>query len=69
MTEARKGQIALLFVKHQHREKGIKLRQGLNRELAKLAKALGISYEEVVEFATEVYRELFDQQIASQTDL
>ena len=65
MTEERKGQIALLLMKKQLRESGIKLRRGLNRELANEAKTIGISYEEAVEFVTEVYRELFDAQIAS----
>lgn len=65
MTEERKGQIALLLMKKQLRENGIKLRRGLNRELANEAKAIGITYEESVEFVTEVYRELFDAQIAS----
>lgn len=65
MTEERKGRVALLLVKQQIRQHGIKLRPGLNRELANGAKTLGIPYEEAVEFITEVYRELFDQQIAS----
>lgn len=48
MTEERKGQIALLFMKQQLRENGIRLRRGLNRELANQAKDLNISYEEAV---------------------
>lgn len=65
MTEERKGQIALLYMKQQIREVGIKLRPGFNRELANQAKTLGITYEEAVEFSTEVYRELFNSHIAS----
>ncbi|MEK7642362.1 MAG: hypothetical protein AAB392_01060, partial [Patescibacteria group bacterium] len=65
MTEERKGQIALLYMKQQLRQNGIKLRPGINRELANQAKTWGITYEEAVEFVTEMYRELFNAQIAS----
>ncbi len=65
MTEERKGQIALMYFKKEMLDNGIKLRPGFNREIANEAKTLGIQYTEAVEFVTEIYRELFDQQIAS----
>ena len=60
MTEERKGQIALLIVKHALREKGVRLRPGFNREIAHNAKQIGIPTEEAVEFAVELYREATD---------
>ena len=65
MTEQRKGQIALLIVKRMLRENRIRLRPGLNREIAHGAKQIGISTEEAVEFAVELYREATDEFIGS----
>ena len=65
MTEQRKGQIALLIVKHQLRESRIRLRPGFNREIAHGAKQIGIPTEEAVEFAVDLYREATDEFIGS----
>ena len=65
MTSERKGQIALLIVKHMLRKEGIRLRPGFNREIASSAMQIGVSNEEAVEFAVELYQEAADEFIRS----
>ena len=65
MTRERKGEIALAIVSKMIGDKGIKLRPGMNRQLASEAKDLGIAYVEMKEFVVELYREAFEKQMAS----
>ena len=65
MTEERKGQIALLIVKHILHENSARLRPGFKRKIAHSAKQVGILAEEADEFAVDLYRETTDEFIAS----
>jgi|GEM_PF-2780222 len=64
MEESRKGQIAILVVKSILREKGIRLSSNYRRELGNEAKNIGISFEEFLEFAEPLIRELVDETFA-----
>ena len=64
MDDIRKGQIAFLFLKHQLREKGVRLTPNFKREIGNEAKAIGISIEEATEFVESVVRELVEETFA-----
>ena len=64
MDNVRKGQIALLLVKHQLREKGVRLTPNFRREVGNEAKAIGISIEEATEFVELIVRELVEETFA-----
>ncbi len=61
MDATRKGQIALLLVKHQLREKGVRLTPNFRREIGNEAKAIGVSIEETTEFVELIVRELVEE--------
>lgn len=61
MDEARKGQIALLVLKKKLRDEGIRIKPDFRREAGNLAKDLGISVEEIVEFYESLIRELVEE--------
>ncbi len=63
MDNVRKGLIALLFLKHQLREKGARLTPNLKSEIENGAKAIGISLEEATESIESVVRELIEETI------
>ena len=60
MTEERKGQIALLVLKKQLREEGIRLKGDIRRQIGDNAKKIGISTDEAMEFSESLVRELVD---------
>ncbi|MEK7603609.1 MAG: hypothetical protein AAB461_00630 [Patescibacteria group bacterium] len=64
MDDIRKGQIALLLLKHQLRKKGVKLTPNIRREIGNDAKAIGISIEEATEFVGLIVRELVEETLA-----
>jgi hypothetical protein len=64
MDDIRKGQIAFLFLKHQLREKGVRLTPNFKREIGNEAKAIGISIEEATEFVELIVRELVEETFA-----
>lgn len=61
MNDTRKGQIAILFVKHLLQEKGIRLSPNLKREIGNDAKDIGVSFDEAIEFAEIIVRELVEE--------
>ena len=61
LTEQRKGNIAMLYLKHKLRSTGLRLTPNFKREVGNTAKSLGISYEEALEFAENLVRELVDE--------
>jgi hypothetical protein len=65
MDDIRKGQIALLLIKHQLREKGVRLTPNFKREIGNEAKAIGISIEEAMEFVEPIVRELVEEMFAN----
>jgi len=60
MTEERKGQIALLYLKNKLKDEGIRLKPDMRRNIGNEAKALGIPIEEAVEFAEGLVREMVE---------
>ena len=61
MDNIRKGQVAILFVKHVFREKGIHFTPNFRREVGNEAKAIGVSFDEAIEFMELITRELFEE--------
>ena len=61
MDTARKGQIALLLIKNQLREKGVRLTPSLWIEVGEEAKTIGISIDEAMEFVELIVRELVEE--------
>lgn len=60
LTEQRKGEIALKYLKLLIRRDGIKLSGETKRDIASIAKQIGISTEEGELFAEEMVREFVD---------
>lgn len=65
LTKERKGEIALLVLKHQKKKEGIRLcPETFKRDVGNMAKSIGISSREAMEFAKEIVeetvRECFD---------
>lgn len=61
MTEERKEQIALLFLKRKLRDSGIRLKPDMKRKIGNEAKELGITTEEAMEFVEGLVREMVEQ--------
>jgi hypothetical protein len=65
LTDQRKGEIALILVKHKVKEQGkIPSINSLKRDLGNHAKELGISKEEALEFITCLAEELMGEFIS-----
>lgn len=58
MTKERKGEIALLCMKKIMRDKGVRLGKNSRREIGNEADSIGISIEEMSEFAEGMVLEL-----------
>ncbi len=67
MDNRRKEQIALLLIKHQLREKGIRLTPNFRRGIGNEANSIGISVDEAMEFAEIIVRELVEEIFAKPT--
>lgn len=65
MSEARKGQIALLFLKQKIRKEGVRLMPNFNRGLANDAKEISVPVSEAVEFVEGLIREVVDEIFAN----
>ena len=64
MDDIRKGQIALLLIKHQLREKGVRLTPNFRREVGNEAKDIGVPIGEAMEFVELIVRELVEETFA-----
>lgn len=64
MDDIRKGQIALILIKYQLREREIKLTPDLLKEVENEAKTVGIPIEEAAEFVEIIFRELVEEMFA-----
>jgi|TARA_Y100000310_G_C20419739_1_gene686098 hypothetical protein len=64
MDEKRKGELAVMFLKNQLRQKGVRLTPNLKREIGNEAKAIGIDVEEATEFVEIIVRELVEESFA-----
>ena len=61
LSEERKGQIALLWLKNEMRQNGIRLKPDMKREVGNEAKAIGITIEEAMALTEEIVRELVEE--------
>jgi hypothetical protein len=68
MDDIRKGQIALLYLKNKLREEGVRLNPNLRRQVGNTAKVIGIPFEEAMEFAETMVRELVEEAFAKHAD-
>jgi len=68
LTEERKGEIALKYLKYLMRREGIKLSAETKREVGNMAKQIGISNEEAELFAEDFVREFVDYLFQKRQD-
>lgn len=61
MTEARKGEIAILVLKYLMRKRGLTLSTENREEFVGVARALGIPTQELKNFVEPMAREYFDE--------
>jgi hypothetical protein len=61
MDQVRQGEIALLLVKHLIRKRGIMVSRDNMRDLGNTAKAIGVSLDELKQFAKPIIQELLDE--------
>jgi hypothetical protein len=61
MDPKRQGEIALKLVKHLLRKRGITLSHDNMREFGNVAKAIGVTVEELRQFAKPLMQELLDE--------
>lgn len=61
LTETRRGQIALMFLKFRFRQDGVRIGHHTKRELGSTAKELGILVEEAMAFVEMMVRELVEE--------
>jgi hypothetical protein len=61
LSQERKGEIALLYVRNMLYRDGIKLSQETQREIVNKSKQIGVSVEEATEFAEEMVRDLVEK--------
>jgi len=64
MDEKRKGELAILILKHKLRQKGLRLTPNLKREIGNEAKSIGVDVGEAVEFVEIIIRELVEESFA-----
>ncbi len=64
MDSARKGEIALLVLKHRARKEGVRLTSDMQREIGNIAKGIGIPVAETAEFLECIVRELVTEAFA-----
>ena len=61
LSEQRKGEIALKFLKVRLFKEGMKLSKETKRQIASTAKEIGIGKEEAEEFAEGIVREFVEE--------
>ena len=61
LSEARKGEIALLVLKHKMRDEGVKITPHYLRSIGNVAKSTGIPKDELTMFVESLTRELVDE--------
>lgn len=61
MDPKRQGEVALKLVRHFLRKRPISLSQESMRELGNVAKAIGLSVEELMQFAKPLMQEVMDE--------
>ena len=66
MDEKRMGEIALVLAKYRIGQEGIRLNPNFKRELGNVAKATGISLDELMEFGKILVEELTEETFGKQ---
>ena len=61
MSEERRGQIALLFLKAKMRRDGIRIKADMRREVGNEAKEIGVGVDEAMWFLEEMVGELLTE--------
>ncbi|MBA3733068.1 hypothetical protein H0W91_01695 [Patescibacteria group bacterium] len=61
LTEERKGELALLFLKTRFKNDGIRLKPDMRRQIGNDAAKIGIKAEEAVAFVEELVREMVEE--------
>ncbi|HEY0220826.1 MAG TPA: hypothetical protein VGC58_01245 [Candidatus Paceibacterota bacterium] len=61
LTEERKGQIALLYLKARFKDEGIRLKPDMRRQIGNEATKIGIKADEAVSFVEELVREMVEE--------
>lgn len=64
MDEKRKGELAIKFLKHYLRQKGVRLSPNLKREIGNEAKIIGVDVKEATKFVEIIVRELVEESFA-----
>jgi len=59
INKERMGEIALLVLKRRIRQEGLRLKPNMQREIANEAQAMGLTPQELTEFAKTMATELF----------
>jgi hypothetical protein len=67
MTEQRKGEIAIMFVKFRMRNEGLRLKD-VRRDLGRVASDLGLDIEEVIDFAEPLIREVVEEAFLKKSE-
>jgi hypothetical protein len=68
LTEARKGEIALMIVKMRLRVDGVRLGKNTRRDVGNTAKELDIPFEEAIELMEGLTQELMAETFANKKD-
>lgn len=67
MQKARKGEIAVLVLKYKLSREGVRLGPDFRRDVGNTAKAIGISFDEAMEFVEEMVREQVEELFAKKS--
>ena len=63
MDDKRKLEIAMAVLRYILRKQGVRIAQDSGRQLVNAAKAMGVSVEELKQFAKPLIQELLDEQL------
>jgi hypothetical protein len=61
LSEERKGQIALAYLKARFKDEGIRLKPDMRRQIGNDAAKIGIKPEEALAFVEELVREMVEE--------
>lgn len=64
LTEQKKGEIALKYLKERLSREGVKLSKDMKRDIANTAKKIGVDQKDAEQFVEELVRELVEEVFA-----
>lgn len=68
MDDIRKGQIALLVLKHMLAKKGMEIGPKARRDLGNMAKEIDVPFDEFLEFSELLAREFIEKTFAKKEE-